>query len=129
VITVFQVGGLDAYALDVEIPRRYGVDQTVGDTLGPGGVFRGLRTVPALREVAEAMMDVCPGALLLNYANPMSTNCWATDLLGARIVGLSHSVQGTSEQPAAELEVPSDEVTFDCAGVNDTAWFTTLRRG
>ena len=129
VITVFQVGGVDAYAYDVEIPRRYGVDQTVGDTLGPGGVFRGLRTVPALREVTEAMLEVCPGALLLNYANPMSINCWATDLLGVTIVGLCHSVQGTSEQLARELRVPYEDVTFDCAGVNHTAWFTTFRRG
>jgi alpha-galactosidase len=129
VITVFQVGGVDAYALDIEIPREYGIDQTVGDTLGPGGIFRGLRTVPALREVAEAMRDLCPDALLLNYANPMSINCWATDLLGAPIVGLCHSVQGTSELLARELGVPYDEVTFDCAGVNHTAWFTTFRRG
>jgi alpha-galactosidase len=129
VITVFQVGGVDAYALDIEIPREYGIDQTVGDTLGPGGVFRGLRTVPALREVAETMRDVCPDALLLNYANPMSVNCWATDLLGVKIVGLCHSVQGTSELLARELGVPYDEVTFDCAGVNHTAWFTTFRRG
>ncbi len=129
VLTVFQVGGVDAYAFDVEIPREYGVDQTVGDTLGPGGVFRGLRTVPALREVAEAMLEVCPDALLLNYANPMSVNCWATDLTGVRVVGLCHSVQGTSELLARELGVPLDEVTFECAGVNHTAWFTTFRRG
>src|SRR5439155_16484609 len=76
-ITVFQVGGVDAYASDIEIPRAYGIDQTVGDTLGPGGIFRGLRTVPALREVAEAMLQICPDALLLNYANPMAINCWA----------------------------------------------------
>jgi alpha-galactosidase len=129
VITVFQVGGIDAYAFDIEIPREYGIDQTVGDTLGPGGVFRGLRTVEALREVAEAMGEICPDALLLNYANPMSVNCWATDLLGVRIVGLCHSVQGTSELLAREIGVPYDEVTFDCAGVNHTAWFTTFRRG
>ena len=129
VITVFQVGGVDAYAHDVLIPREYGVDQTVGDTLGPGGVFRGLRTVEALREVAETMLDVCPDAWLLNYANPMSINCWATDLLGVRIVGLCHSVQGTSELLARELGVPYDELTFECAGVNHTAWFTTFRRG
>ena len=129
VITVFQVGGLDAYAIDIEIPREYGIDQTVGDTLGPGGVFRGLRSVEALRVVAQAMLRVCPGALLLNYANPMAINCWATDLLGVRIVGLCHSVQGTSELLARELGVPYDEVTFDCAGVNHTAWFTTFQRG
>lgn len=129
VITVFQVGGIDAYAFDIEIPREYGVDQTVGDTLGPGGVFRGLRSVEALREVAEAMLEICPDAWLLNYANPMSMNCWATDLLGVKIVGLCHSVQGTSELLARELDVPYDEITFDCAGVNHTAWFTTFRRG
>jgi alpha-galactosidase len=129
VLTVFQVGGLEAYAIDVEIPREYGVDQTVGDTLGPGGCFRGLRTVEALREVAETMLEICPDALLLNYANPMSVNCWATDLLGVRVVGLCHSVEGTSQLLAHELGVPYEEVTFDCAGVNHTAWFTTFRRG
>ena len=129
VITVFQVGGVDAYACDVLIPRGFGIDQTVGDTLGPGGVFRGLRSVEALRVVAEAMAEHCPAALLLNYANPMAISCWATDLLGGRIVGLCHSVQGTSRFLAEELEVPYDEVVFDCAGVNHTAWFTTFRRG
>ena len=88
VITVFQVGGVEAYGFDIEIPREYGIDQTVGDTFGPGGIFRGLRTVEALRVVAESMRQVCPDALLLNYANPMAVNCWATDRLGVRIVGL-----------------------------------------
>ena len=129
VITVFQVGGLEAYGFDIEIPREYGIDQTVGDTFGPGGIFRGLRTVEALRVVAESMRQVCPDALLLNYANPMAVNCWATDRLGVRIVGLCHSVQGTSELLARELDVPYDEVTFECAGVNHTAWFTAFRRG
>jgi alpha-galactosidase len=129
VLTVFQVGGVESYAFDVEIPREYGIDQTVGDTLGPGGIFRGLRSVEALRVVAEAMLEICPNALLLNYANPMAINCWATDLLGVNIVGLCHSVQGTSELLAGELGVPNHEVTFDCAGVNHTAWFTTFRHG
>jgi alpha-galactosidase len=129
VITVFQVGSTEAYALDVLIPREYGIDQTVGDTLGPGGVFRGLRTIEALREVAEAMLEVCPDAWLLNYANPMSANVWATERTGVKVVGLCHSVQGTSELLARELEVPYDEITFACAGVNHTAWFTTFRRG
>jgi alpha-galactosidase len=129
VIVVFQVGGVDAYGCDIEIPREYGIDQTVGDTLGPGGVFRGLRTIEALRVVAEEMQEHCPSALLLNYANPMAMNCWATDLLGANVVGLCHSVQGTSELLARELGIPYSEVTFECAGVNHTAWFTTFRRG
>jgi alpha-galactosidase len=96
---------------------------------GFGGVFRGLRTVAALRVVAEAILDNCPDALLLNYATPMSVNCWATDLLGVPVVGLCHSVQGTSELLADELGVAYGDVTFDCAGVNHTAWFTTFRRG
>jgi len=129
VLTVFQVGSVRAYAHDIEIPREYGIDQTVGDTLGPGGVFRGLRTIEALRVVAEAMRQECPGALLLNYANPMSPNIWATDLLGVRVIGLCHSVQNTAALLARELGVPLDEVTFDSAGVNHTAWFTTFRRG
>jgi alpha-galactosidase len=129
VITVFQVGGVEAYAHDVLIPREYGIDQTVGDTLGPGGIFRGLRTVEALREVANTMLELCPDAWLLNYANPMSINCWAIERLGVNIVGLCHSVQGTSELLARELGVPYEEVTFACAGVNHTAWFTTFRWG
>lgn len=129
VVTVFQVGGIRAYACDLEIPREYGIDQTVGDTLGPGGVFRGLRTIEALRVVAEAMLAECPDALLLNYTNPMSPNIWATDLRGVRVIGLCHSVQNTAELLARELGVPLEEVTFDSAGVNHTAWFTTFRRG
>ncbi len=129
VVTVFQVGSLDAYGIDVEIPREYGIDQTVGDTRGPGGIFRGLRSVPALRLVAETMLDVAPGALLLNYANPMSVNCWATDLLGVDVVGLCHSIPNTAQQLARELGVRDDDVTFEAAGVNHTAWFTTFRRG
>ncbi len=129
VVTVFQVGGVKAYAHDLQIPREYGIDQIVGDTLGPGGVFRGLRTIEALRVVAETMLGLCPDALLLNYANPMSANIWATDLRGVRVIGLCHSVQNTAELLAHELGVPLDEVTFDTAGVNHTAWFTTFRRG
>ncbi len=129
VIAVFEVGGVTAYGHDVLIPREYGIDQTVGDTLGPGGIFRGLRTVEALRVVAETMLAVCPSALLLNYTNPMSINCWATDLLGVRVVGLCHSVQGTSQLLARELDIPYNEVVFDSAGVNHTSWFTTFRRG
>ncbi len=71
VVVTFQVGGLEAYQRDVEIPRRYGLDQTVGDTLGPGGVFRFLRSAPAYAEIARDMAELCPGALLINYANRM----------------------------------------------------------
>jgi alpha-galactosidase len=129
VICTFQVGGIEAYGYDVNIPREFGVDQPVGDTLGPGGVFRGLRSVSALKEITADMRQLCPSALLIQYANPMSVNCWATSELGVKTVGLCHSVQHTSKMLAKELGVPYEEVTFDSAGVNHTAWFTTFRRG
>ena len=129
VICTFQVGGIEAYGYDVNVPREFGVDQPVGDTPGPGGVFRGLRSVTALKEIATDMKLFCPSALLIQYANPMSINCWASSELGIKTVGLCHSVQHTSKMLARELNVPYEEVTFDSAGVNHTAWFTTFRRG
>ena len=130
VITTFQQGGLDTYALDIEIPRRYGVEQCVGDTLGPGGVFRSLRSIPVLVGLGREMDEVAPGALLLNYTNPMAANCWAYDVLTGRPhVGLCHSVQGTSEMLAQWLEVPYDEVSYHVAGINHQAWFLEFRRG
>ena len=129
VIVTFQVGGLEAYAHDVRIPRRYGLDQTVGDTLGPGGVFRFLRTAPVLAEIATDMAELCPDALVVNYANPMAMNCWFLSELGVKVVGLCHSVQGTSHMLARQIGVPYDEVTYQVAGINHQAWFTTFRRG
>jgi alpha-galactosidase len=130
VITTFQQGALDAYALDIEIPRRYGVEQCVGDTLGPGGVFRSLRSIPVLTGMAAELDAVAPDALLLNYTNPMAANCWAYDVLTGRpVVGLCHSVQGTSEMLAKWVGVPYDEVTYRVAGINHQAWFLDFRRG
>ena len=77
VITTFQQGGLDAYKLDIGIPRRFGVEQCVGDTIGPGGVFRALRTIPILISLSLEMGETAPDGLLLNYVNPMAANCWA----------------------------------------------------
>lgn len=131
VITTFQQGGLDAYRLDVETPARFGVEQCVGDTLGPGGVFRGLRTVPVLLDICRDMEEVAaPGALLLNYVNPMAINCWAfARATGRPVIGLCHSVQGTSEMLASWLGVPYREVSFVCAGINHQAFFLRFRRG
>ncbi len=129
VIITFQVGGLEAYRHDVEIPRKYGLDQTVGDTLGPGGVFRFLRSVPAYDAIAADMHEVCPDALLINYANPMAMACWYLAAKGITVVGLCHSVQGTSRMLARSLDVPYEEVAFTCAGINHQAWFLTFRRG
>ncbi|HEV2067950.1 MAG TPA: alpha-galactosidase [Thermomicrobiales bacterium] len=128
VIVTFQVGGVDAYQHDVEIPRRYGLDQPVGDTLGPGGVFRFLRSAPAYAGIARDMHELCPGALLINYANPMAMNCWYLTELGITSVGLCHSVQGTSRMLARQIDVPYEEVTFRCAGINHQAWFVEFRR-
>jgi alpha-galactosidase len=129
VITTFQQGGLDAYALDIEIPQRYGVEQCVGDTLGPGGVFRALRTIPVLIDLSYDMDELAPDALLLNYVNPMAANCWAVDAATGRPhVGLCHSVQGTSEMLARWISVPYDDVIFRCAGINHQAWFLEFRR-
>ena len=129
VITTFQQGGLDAYKLDIEIPQRYGVEQCVGDTLGPGGVFRALRTIPVLIDLCHDMDDLAPDALLLNYVNPMAANCWAVEIgTGRPHVGLCHSVQGTSEMLAEWIGVPYKEVIFYCAGINHQAWFLEFRR-
>ena len=129
VLCLFQVGGLDPYRIDVELPREFGIDQTVGDTLGPGGIFRGLRTIEVMRDVCAEMREFCPDALLIQYANPMAINCWATDRLGVKTVGLCHSVQHTTRQLADELGVPYEDVEYDCAGINHTAWITTFRAG
>jgi alpha-galactosidase len=129
VIITFQVGGIDAFRDDVEIPRRYGLDQTVGDTLGPGGVFRFLRSVVAYREIAADLAEVAPGAQVINYANPMAMATWYLNAIGARTVGLCHSVQGTSRMLARELGVPYEEVRFRAGGVNHQSWFTEFRRG
>jgi alpha-galactosidase len=129
VITTFQQGGLEAYALDIEIPRKYGVEQCVGDTLGPGGIFRGLRTIPVLLDLCNDLDELAPNALLLNYVNPMAINCWAiADGSGRPHVGLCHSVQGTSEMLARWIDVPYDEVSYLCAGINHQAWFLEFRR-
>jgi alpha-galactosidase len=130
VVTTFQQGGLAAYALDIEIPQRYGVEQCVGDTLGPGGVFRALRTIPVLLDLCRDMDDVAGEALLLNYVNPMAANCWAVARGNGRPhIGLCHSVQGTSQMLAGWLNVAYEDVVFRCAGNNHQAFFLEVQRG
>jgi alpha-galactosidase len=128
VIVTFQIGGLEAYRLDVEIPRRYGVDQTVGDTLGPGGVFRFLRSAPVFRDIAADLQELAPHALLLNYVNPMAMICWYLDRLGCNAVGLCHSIQETSRLMARQIGVPYEEVQYLAAGINHNAWFLRFQR-
>jgi alpha-galactosidase len=127
VVTCFQVGGRTAYRHDIEIPLRYGVDQTVGDTLGPGGVLRGLRTMRALDEICEAMRDLCPDALLLNYTNPMSINCAFTSGQGVETVGLCHSVAHTAQEIADIVGYEQGTWSFRAAGINHQAWILEYR--
>src|SRR3954447_21948033 len=111
----------------MEIPRRYGVDQTVGDTLGPGGVLRGLRSMRALDEICSAMRDLCPDALLLNYTNPMSINCAFTSSQGIETVGLCHSVQHTAQEIADIVGYTDGTWSFRAAGINHQAWILEYR--
>jgi alpha-galactosidase len=127
VITTFQQGGLDAFKTDIEIPQKYGVEQAIGDTLGPGGVFRALRTIPVMTGICNDMDELAPDALLLNYVNPMAAVCWAIDALSGRpVVGLCHSVQQSSELLADWAGVPYERFSYLCAGLNHHAFFLTL---
>lgn len=129
VIITFQVGGVESYRHDVEIPRRYGIDQTVGDTMGPGGVFRFLRSVPAYDEIADDALEVCPQATVINYANPMAMATAYLSAKGLTTVGLCHSVQGTTRMLARTLGVPYEEVSYRCAGINHQAWILEFKHG
>jgi alpha-galactosidase len=129
VIITFQVGGIDSYRHDVEIPRKYGVDQAVGDTVGPGGVFRFLRSVNSYDAIAADALELCPNAQFINYANPMAMATGFLNAKGLKAVGLCHSVQGTTRMLARTLDVPYDDVSFVCAGINHQAWILSFRRG
>lgn len=127
VIVMIQVGGTDATRPDREIPLRYGIDQGVGDTLGPGGVFRALRTIPPILDFCRDMEELCPNALLINYSNPMDMICWAVNrATKIRNVGFCHSVQNTSRQLAGYMGIPLEEVSYWVAGINHMAWFLKL---
>lgn len=129
VVTAFQIGGYrPSTVIDFDIPRRYGLRQTIADTLGVGGIMRGLRTVPHLWAVAQDMAELCPDATLLQYVNPMAINTWALAerFPALRQVGLCHSVQNTVEELAHDLDLPKDEIRYRVAGVNHVAFFLDL---
>ena len=129
VLNMVQIGMHEATLIDFEIPRRYGLKQTIGDTLGIGGIFRGLRTIPFVVELAREVRQLSrPRALLLNYTNPMSMLVWAVyrAVPDLGVVGLCHSVQFTSREIASYIGVPWDELLFECAGINHIAWMTRL---
>jgi len=130
VVNMIQVGGHAATRIDFEVPMKHGLRQTIGDTLGIGGIFRSLRTIPVMLDIARDMDELCPGAWLLNYTNPMAMLCWAT-YAGSpiqRIVGLCHSVQWTTRGLAEIVGVPYEEVDYLGAGVNHQAWILRFRR-
>lgn len=128
VIVSIRVGGLEANKLDLQIPAKYGIRQGIGDTIGPGGVFYGLRHIPVLLDICHDMEDICPEAWLINYTNPMAMLCWAmNDHSNIKNVGLCHSVQGTAAELARYIGVPFDEVSYWVAGINHMAWFLEFR--
>ena len=126
VVCCFQVGGYDPCTItDFEVPKKFGLRQTIADTLGIGGIMRGLRTVPVLWSICEDLMQVAPQALLLQYVNPMAINTWA---IGAKFpqirqVGLCHSVQGTAEELARDLDIPVSDIRYRAGGINHMAFY------
>ena len=130
VVNEIQVGGFEATLRDFEIPARFGLRQTIGDTLGIGGIFRALRTIPVLLAIAEDMRELCPNAMLLNYTNPMAMLMWALAEASphTRAVGLCHSVQNTHDELAEIVGVPVDEIDYLTAGVNHQAFVLRFKR-
>lgn len=129
VILAFQIGGYKPCTVtDFEIPKAYGLRQTIADTLGIGGIMRGLRTVPHIWAVAEDMRQLCPNALLMNYVNPMAINTWALTARypDIRQVGLCHSVQGTAYELARDLGLDVADLRYRAAGINHMAFYLSL---
>ena len=126
VIATFQVGGVKGFEYDYAIPYQHGVDQCIGDTLGPGGIFRALRSIPVTTDMAHDMEELCPDALLLNYVNPMAMICWALGQTKVQFVGLCHGVQTTMDLISGYVDVPKDEIDYLCAGINHMGWFLKL---
>ena len=124
VLTTILAGSTDVWRYDIEIPKKYGVDINVGDTRGPSGIFRFLRTLPPMMEIVRDMEKYCPDAVLLNYTNPMAMLCGALQRqTSIRVTGLCHSVQGSARMLADWIGAPYDEIDYLCAGINHQAWY------
>jgi alpha-galactosidase len=130
VINMIQVGGIDATRIDLELPAAAGLRQTIGDTTGIGGVFRGLRTFPVLSGIASDMLELCPDAWFLNYTNPMAMNVWWMSVVAPQLktVGLCHSVYWTVHDLCELIGVPMEGTHYRAAGVNHQAWLTEWSR-
>lgn len=121
-------GDVSVWRYDIEIPKKYGVDTNVGDTRGPSGVFRALRTIPEMVAICKDMERLCPDAILLNYTNPMAMLCRAMQRASKiQVTGLCHSVQGTAGMLTGWIGAPIDEITYVCAGINHQAWYLDYR--
>jgi len=128
VVCTILAGGVQVWRHDVEIPKKYGVDINVGDTRGPAGIFRALRTIPVMMEILADIERLCPDAVFLNYTNPMAMLCRAMqDRTKVKVTGLCHSVQGTAEMLAGWIGAPMSEVTYLCAGINHQAFYLDFR--
>lgn len=124
VIVTILAGAVDVWQHDILIPERFGVDINVGDTRGPSGIFRALRTIPVMLEICRDMERLCPKATMLNYTNPMAMLCRAMQSESSiQVTGLCHSVQGTAEMLARWIGAPYEEITYTCAGINHMAWY------
>ena len=129
-ISMFQVGGYrPSTVIDFEIPKKYGLRQTIADTLGIGGIMRGLRTIPVFLDICRDMEELCPEVMFLQYVNPMAMNTWAINRASKiKTVGLCHSVQGTAEALAEDIGVPYQEINYICAGINHMAFYLKFER-
>ena len=127
-ISMIQVAGYKpGTVVDFEIPKKYGLRQTIADTLGIGGIMRGLRTIPVLLDMCRDMEELCPDVNFLQYVNPMAMNCWAISrATNIKTVGLCHSVQGTAMQLARDINVPIEEINYVCAGINHMAFYLSF---
>ncbi|MBN9334967.1 alpha-glucosidase/alpha-galactosidase [Devosia sp.] len=126
VVVCFQIGGYEpSTVVDFDVPKKYNLRQTIADTLGVGGIMRGLRTVPHLWSICEDMLQVAPDAIMLQYVNPMAINTWAISEKYPTIkqVGLCHSVQGTAMELAHDLDIPYEEIRYRSAGINHMAFY------
>jgi alpha-galactosidase len=129
-INMIQVGGYrPSTVTDFEIPKRYGLRPTIADTLGIGGIMRGLRTIPVLIEMCKEMERRCPEVVHLNYVNPMAMNCWAlSEATSVRTVGLCHSVQHTAGELARDIGIPVEEINYVVGGINHLAFYLKFER-
>jgi len=124
VLCTILAGGTEVWRHDIEIPKKYGVDTNIGDTRGPSGIFRALRTIPVMLDIIKDVERHCPDAIFLNYTNPMAMLCRALQRESfVSVTGLCHSVQGTAMMLARWIRAPYDEITYTCAGINHQAWY------